>query len=206
MSTSRRFFLVGAGALITTSFVSKAVAYAERTSKPLLVTPDRIEGELFIYEDGRISLGPFILFDNEPVPTWRQRLAQETGKPIETISDAIAAGYPDLTEQELDTLLDEFGWADSWEYMRSPTARAYRLLDSLDLGLLRHRPRYTRDQNFLTFIQSFHPLDSSHVVFAQDPETERLDPVTASLLQARLVELGTGLRLVQGIYEDFQPW
>ena len=58
MSISRRFFLVGAGALITTSFVSKAVAYAERTGQPLLMTPDRIEGELFIYGDGRISLGP----------------------------------------------------------------------------------------------------------------------------------------------------
>jgi hypothetical protein len=32
MSISRRFFPVGAGSLITTSFVSKAVAYAERTS------------------------------------------------------------------------------------------------------------------------------------------------------------------------------
>ena len=75
MSVSRRFFLVGAGALITTSFVSKAVAYAERTSRPLLVTPDCTEGELFIYGDGRISLGPFSLEDNEAVPTWRENLA-----------------------------------------------------------------------------------------------------------------------------------
>jgi hypothetical protein len=201
MSISRRFFLVGAGALITTSFVSKAVAYAEQTSRPLLVTPDRIEGELFIYGDGRISLGPFSLEDNEPIPTWRQYLAQRIGRPIETRSDIIASGYPDLTEQELDTLLDGYSWADNWEYMRSPTARAYRLLHSLDLGLLRHRPGYTREENSLTFIESFHPGDSSHVVFAGVPETEMLDPVTASLLQARLVELGTGLRLVRGLYE-----
>src|SRR5215469_10142637 len=109
---SRRFFLVGAGALITTSFVSKAVAYAERTSRPLLVTPDRIEGELFIYGDGRISLGPFSLEDNEPVPTWRQYLAQMIGRPIETRSDLVASGYPDLTELELDTRLDAYSWAD----------------------------------------------------------------------------------------------
>ena len=202
MSISRRFFLVGAGALITTSFVSKAVAYAERTSRPLLVTPDRIEGELFIYGDGRISLGPFSLEDNEPIPTWRQYLAQRIGRPIESRSDIIAAGYEDLTEQELDTLLDAYDWADSWEYKRSPTARAYRLLDKLDLCLLRHRPNYTWEPNSLTFIESFHPGDSSHVVFAEDQErTETLDPVTASLLQARLVELGTGLRLVRGLYE-----
>ena len=76
MSINRRFFLVGAGALITTSFVSKAVAYAKRASQPLLVTPDRIEAERFIYGDGRISLEPFILEDNEPIPLgvsiWRK--------------------------------------------------------------------------------------------------------------------------------------
>jgi hypothetical protein len=194
---SRRFFLVGAGALITTSFVSKAVAYAERTSRPLLVTPDRIEGELFIYSDGFISLGPIRDYPPEPIPTWRQYVAQETGRPIETLSDAIAAGYRDLTEQELDTPLDAFGWQQIWECDRSPTARAYKLLDNLDLGLLRHRPGYTRKQNPLTFI----PLDISYVVSAEDRETKRLDPVTAALLQARLVELGTGLRLVRALYE-----
>jgi hypothetical protein len=202
VSISRRFFLVGAGALITKSFVSKAVAYAERTSRPLLVTPDRIEGELFIYGDGRISLGPFSLEDNEPIPTWCEYLAQRIGRPIETRSDIIAAGYEDLTEQELDTRLDAFGWEQNWRCKRSPTARAYSLLDNLDLGLLRHRPNYTWEQNSLTFIQTFNPGDCSHVVFAEDQERpETLDPVTASLLQARLVELGTGLRLVRGLYE-----
>src|SRR5262249_373672 len=138
---------------------------------------------------------------NEPAPTWRQYLAQRTGKPIETMSDVVAAGYKDLTEQELDTRLDAFGWEQNWQCERSPTARAYRLLDNLDLGLLRHRSNYTWEQNSLTFIESFHPFDCSHVVFAGDPETETLDPVTASLLQARLVELGAGLRLVRGEYE-----
>ena len=113
------------------------------------MTPDRIEGELFIYGDGRISLGPFSLEDNEPVPTWRQYLAQRIGRPIETRSDIIASGYPDLTEQELDTLLDAYGWEQNWQCKRSPTARAYSLLANLDLGLLRHRPGYTREQNSL---------------------------------------------------------
>jgi hypothetical protein len=159
----------------------------------LLVTPDRIEGELFIYGDGRISLGPFSLEDNKPVPTWREYLAQRIGRPIETRSDIIASGYPDLTEQELDTLLSAFGWEDNWQCKRSPTARAYRLLDSLDLGLLRHRPGYTREKNSLTFVTSFNPFDSSHVVFAEDQEhPETLDPVTASLLQARLSNSAQG--------------
>jgi hypothetical protein len=159
----------------------------------LLVTPDRIEGELFIYGDGRISLGPFSLEDNEPIPTWREYLAR---------SDVIGSNHGDLTEQELDTRLTAFSWEDNWQCKRSPTAQAYRLLHSLDLGLLRHRPGYTREENSLTFIETFNPADSSHVVFAEDQERpETLDLLTASLLQARLVELGTGLRLVRGLYE-----
>src|SRR3954470_3657623 len=110
MSVNRRFFLVGTGALITTSFVSKAVAYADRTSRPLLVKPDRIEDELLFYGDGRLSLGEFSLEDNEPIPTWREYLAQRIGRPVESIADVLAAGYKDLTEQELDTRLDAFGW------------------------------------------------------------------------------------------------
>ena len=44
-------------------------------------------------------------------------------------------------------------------------------------------------------------------VFVKFPEAKvhliwkTLDPVTASLLQARLIELGTGLRLVPALYE-----
>src|SRR5262249_16210047 len=122
-------------------------------------------------------------------------------KPIRTATDLVGTIYPDIPEEDFDISVDDDFWADTWEIERCPTARAYRLLDRLDLGLLRHRPGHTREQNPLTFIESFHPGDSSHVVFAEDPDTEMLDPVTASLLQARLVELGTRLRLVRGRYE-----
>ena len=201
MPLGRRFFMVGAGALITGHFVSRAVAHAKRTSRPFLVTPDRIEEELFVYDDGRISLGRYSPVATEPVPTWREYVAEQSGRPIETISDAIAAGY-DLTEEELDRRLDPFGWEQIWQCQRSPTARAYKLLDGMDLGALRHRTRYTRKQNSLLFTESFHPLDASHVVFAEDEDhPETVDLVTVSLLQARLVELGTGLRLVRTEYE-----
>ena len=42
---------------------------------------------------------------------------------------------------------------------------------------------------------------SNHIGDVEVTRMETLDPVTASLLQARLVELGTGLRLVPGLYE-----
>jgi hypothetical protein len=118
-------------------------------------------------------------------------LAQRTGKPIETISNAIASGYKDLTEQELDKRLDELGWEQNWQCERSPTARAYRLFDNLDLGLLRHRPNYTWEPNSLTFIQSFHPFDCSHVVFAEDQgtapaEVAKVDQPATTVHSARL--------------------
>src|SRR5215475_479015 len=115
MSVSRRFFLVGAGALVTAGFVSKAVAHAERTGRPLLVTPDRAEGELFVYSDGRISFGPFELEDNEPVPTWRQYLTEKFNKPIRTATDLVGTIYPDIPEEDFDISVDDDFWADTWE-------------------------------------------------------------------------------------------
>ena len=165
MSVSRRFFMIGAGALITSAFVSRAVAHAERTSQPLLITPDRLEGDLFVYGDGRISLGPFRLDDDEPVPTWREYLTRRIGQPIRTMADIVDTDYSDLSGEELDSLMDGYSWEESWEYERSPTAKAYRLLDKLDLGPLRHRPGHTRQQNPLTFIrvltQATVPMSSS---------------------------------------------
>jgi hypothetical protein len=50
MSISRRFFLIGSGAVVTSAFVKDAVRFVERRSRPLLIKPDRIETELFYYE------------------------------------------------------------------------------------------------------------------------------------------------------------
>jgi hypothetical protein len=188
--------MFGAGALITKAFVSKAVAYAGRTSRPLLVPPDTVERDLFLYQDdGLISLGEFQVVMEVPVPTWRQFFELSVGRPIETAADIeLVACMDDLREEDLDEEMDGYTWESAWEYRFSPTARAFELLEGLDLGDLKRQPGRTAWRKPLEFVEGgFHPGDDSRVVLAEDP-------VTASLLQARLIELRTGLQLVPSWY------
>ena len=65
MLQSRRGFLIGAGALLTTAFVNDARSFIHRTSQPLLASPPQVVQTLHWYgehgEDGmgcRLTLGP----------------------------------------------------------------------------------------------------------------------------------------------------
>ncbi len=192
MSFSRRFFILGAGALITKAFVSKAAAYADRTRRPLLVQPDKFERDLFIYlEDGLITLGKLQMVEEVPVPTWRQYFELSIGRRIETAEDIeFIERTNGVLEEDLDKPMNGFSWESQWEYRFGPAARAFQLLEGLDLGDLTRQPNRTAWRKPLEFVEGgFHPGDDSRVVRADDP-------VTASLLQARLIELGTGLRLL----------
>lgn len=61
---SRRSFLVGLGAIVTSGFVKDARTHARRAGRPLLIEPVRPKQTLYLYEnpaDGpkwRASLGP----------------------------------------------------------------------------------------------------------------------------------------------------
>ena len=76
MSSGRRFFLIGAGALITSGFVSKVTAHVEKMGRPLLARPDRSDYELYRLEDGLLSLGPYKHVIEVPVPSWREFLPE----------------------------------------------------------------------------------------------------------------------------------
>jgi hypothetical protein len=97
----------------------------------------------------------------------------------------------DVAEQDLDEPVPDQNWQDAWDYSWSPQARAYRLLQSLDLGPLRKRSGLRVWNGQLIFDEFLRPGDSSRVVNAEDA-------VTLSLLQARLIELGLPYRLREG--------
>jgi hypothetical protein len=92
--------------------------------------------------------------------------------------------------QELDERVDAFGWEDRWDNFAGPQARAHHLLKSLDFG--------PRDS----------PLRRAGAVFLEEfgggPGTgytwvELKDDLTASLLQARLIELRLPIDLEIGL-------
>ena len=64
--TSRRSFLLGIGALVSASFVTRVKAHVLESARPLLLEPNRAEETLYLYDqsgwDGdwkwRVSLGP----------------------------------------------------------------------------------------------------------------------------------------------------
>ena len=189
MSVSRRFFMYGAGALVTSAFAWRAAAYAERTGRPLLITPDVVEGELHWYpDDGLITLGPL-----EAMPaslTWQEYLTRYEGEVIESAADVarVQAAYGLWDDDELYQEMD-LSYPGPWD----PAANAYRLLEGLGLGPRRQPSARHGWLDGLEFVEGPCPGNSSTFVTAEDP-------VVQALLQARLIELGTGLKLVQSEY------
>ena len=112
----RRHFLIGAGALLTGSFVTRAKAFSRRSGKPLVLPPARKPEEtLYVYrlesDDGgewRVSLGPDQPFAPPP-PTWREHL-RALGHPLDTDDDIERACVEhDLPLEELDVRLNDSG-------------------------------------------------------------------------------------------------
>jgi hypothetical protein len=190
----RRSFLIGAGALLTASFVRQASAFSRKAGEPLLLPlTRRPEETLYIYLQDwndyetndyagkwRVSLGPAQL-DAPPPPTWREYL-RSSGHRLDT-DDEIAracAQNGSLTLEELDRTLDAYGWQDIWDNFTGPQAKAHHLLKKLHLGASDSNLKQEGQIIFQAFGGA--PGNSYHWV-------ELKDDLTASLLQARLVEL-----------------
>src|ERR1700746_3751986 len=111
MLQSRRGFLIGAGAVLTTAFVKDARSFIHRNNQPLL--------------------------------TWRQffireRIPHRTEREIEKIccSHSIEPG-------DFDKPMSVRYWEDWFEIEGGPLARAYHLLQKIDLGPERSSERGT---------------------------------------------------------------
>jgi hypothetical protein len=121
----RRRFLIGAGGLLTASFVRKATAFSRKVAEPLLLPPARKPEEtLYVYVQDwkdyesndyaakwRVSLGPNQPFAPPP-PTWREHL-RSLGRRLETSEDIERACIEHgLLEEELDAKVKLRGKTD----------------------------------------------------------------------------------------------
>jgi hypothetical protein len=194
----RRHFLIGAGALLTASFVNRAKAFSRKSSEPLVLSPARKPEEtLYVYRqeiwsdhggEWRVSLGPDQPFA-PPAPTWREHL-RSLGHPLET-DDEIerVCNERHLTREDLDARLTGFGWEDRWDNFAGPQAKAFHLLKDLDLGHAGSALRHAGQIIFEEFGGS--PGNSYTWV-------ELHDDLTVSLLQARLIELNLPINVAIG--------
>jgi hypothetical protein len=193
----RRRFLIGAGGLLTAAFVSQATAFSRRVREPLILPLARKPEEaLYIYQQDwsdvakwRVSLGPDQC-EAPPVPTWREYLGDE-GYALDSKADiertCLEASIP---EDNLDDLLDGFGWQDRWDNFSGPQARAYHLLKNLDLGL---PPNSKLKQAGNMIFEEFGGAPGFSYTWV-----ELKDDLTVSLLQARLIELDLPIAITVG--------
>ena len=182
---SRRGFLIGTGGLLTMAFVSDARAFIRRKEAPLLAAPPRTAHTLYWdWPDGLDE--PQLFLDDQPEviapepPTWREFLKSLDAK------DYTASGIKLRLEQigfepsQLDEEMDESWWEMHYDRISGPSAKAYRLLERIDLG-----PDLGRrgDGLHLQF------REGGGNQFDYSLHAHGSDMLALSLLQARLIDL-----------------
>jgi hypothetical protein len=194
MLKSRRGFLIGAGSLLTAAFVKDARSFISTSGHPLLAQPKQVAQTMYWYaggveeEDGYLlTLGPWTM-EPPPRPTWREFF--------------VSQGIPHQTPEQLEKLCFNWGiepgnfdkkiceryWWDRFECEDGPWAKAYRLLEKIDLGPDRASGRGP----LLEFHEGdAHPGDDTIRVNARDK-------LSLSLLQARLIDLKLPIKIVEG--------
>lgn len=181
----RRTFLVGVGGLITVPLFEQFIRFVREEGRPMLLTPSTASETLHVYppiypdEGGyAVTLGPIEL--DPPPTTWEEFLSRK-GYDLDDpeVREEIELDWsvtPDRFKEECPAHYVYREWAVS----QSPSARAFELLESLDLG-----PELKGQKNAkgrLDFFEGTAPGDCQRWV-------ECKDLVTVSLLQARLREL-----------------
>lgn len=188
MSITRRQFLLGttvtAAGVILPTFFDRAFAYFENHGEPLLIAPRDSEIELFAVshcgDDLELNLGdPFA----EPPQISIREFADRYLDGPEYYAEHWAC--EDFAAINWDTEADWDSVCDFWCRQDSPNARAYRLLENYDLGA-----NLVGDTAIgeIQFIDGPHPGSDYLGVDATDY-------LSLSLLQQRLNDLNTGIRI-----------
>ena len=195
----RRSFLIGAGSIITSAYVEKANWFLNNKNSVVpLLKSNKDTTKLFFVDQGseyelRLGSPDFGIEDL----TYRQVLDRYRGVELPE-NEPIALSqfreiYDDwgITPKMLDQSADLYDYIDEWGRKDANKAKAYDYLYGLDLF-------GSDDENGLrlgdlNFIDGCHPGNEYLAVTSHDP-------LSASLLQARLQELGqnVSVEIMQG--------
>ncbi len=194
MTISRReFFLATSGAaagFILPSYYEKVFNFVENFGEPLIVSPKHATNTLIAIDwvgDGSYELN---LGDPHAEPNFRMTLREYANRYC-----GGEQGYIDMylygedpVEVDFDSSAYERMVATAWTRIGSPMARAYKLLENLDLG-----PRLTGVDSIgeIDFIDG--PCPGNDYLAAH-----ALGLVSVSLLQQRLNDLEAGIRIEMG--------
>ena len=197
MSFTRRQFLLStvgaAGGFILPSFYARALEFVDQFREPLLEPPKRVVDEITICASlgGELNIGE----PAEQIPdmTWREFLTRYHQDSLNSLEFywGLEESQRDLApwglkESQLDDAAPSDTVLGSWGRVDSPNARAYHLLESLDLGPDLTGPKAVGGLNFLDG-----PNPGAKDYLAVTVE----DDISISLLQQRLNDLKTGIKV-----------
>jgi hypothetical protein len=185
MSISRRQFILGTAAgLILPSYYDKVFTFFENHGEPLIEVPKHADLDLYALDIGlndyQFNFGMPRL--EPPRMTIRQFAARYYGD--EDVY-RIFQGWEEDADIDWDAEMDPANVLDYWALTDSPHLKAYRLLEELDLGSDLEGGYAVGRINFIDG-----PIPGSDYIGAHTD-----DPITLSLLQKRLNELNTGIRI-----------
>ena len=185
MSISRRQFIIGtATGLILPLFYDKVFTFFENHGEPLIEIPKAFDKNLYAVDWGggivEFHLGEVAA--ESPGPMTLREYAERYFGGEQGYLDAYGE---EREESDFDEIAYESMVETTWEQRGSPMAKAYFLLENLDLG-----PDFESEDAVgqLDFVDCPNPCSSYRGV-----QTE--DPVSVSLLQKRLNDLNTGIRV-----------
>lgn len=188
----RRSFLIGSGSILTAAFVDKANWFLRNKNAvvPFAEAEDAVKKLYFVDQGGEgydLSLGTSDCAF--PEITYREWLAQykrfdlEKGRPISP--ESLKQLWEDfgMVPDELELIAEPEFYERNWIVDKSPLAAAHYYLDELDLfGGDSVNGLKAGDLEFV--------FDDRVLVGCHDVRVNSEDPITASILQARLLELG----------------
>lgn len=185
----RRSFLIGSSSILTTAYLDKANWYLRNKNAVVpLANPDEAVSEIFFVNTGYEYQ---LLFDTPemdfPELTNREALDRYGCFSVPKGSVIPLSTFKDIYDnfgirpKELDEYVQDDYFFECWARRDSNNARVYNFLYDLDLFGSKHANGLRKGD--LQFIDGYHPGNSYLSVNSNDP-------LTASLLQARLQELG----------------
>lgn len=187
MSVTRRSFLVGAGSIITASFVKDLSAFVADTRSPLLTAPAQASN--IIYYDQcedhwRLHLGEpqFEIPDPQPLIDNLRWHGHVLDTPQQIADFCEESGW---TEDDLFAPMNDWDWETQWEHNLNPEAQAFRFLSEHDIFPARGKGRR---EGKVIFEEFSNPMSCYRWV-------EVHDDFSISLLQARLNELSLGVEV-----------
>lgn len=183
MTTSRRQFIIGTAAgLILPAYYDKVLSYWENHGEALIVAPKSCEIELIAVDRGGdgLELNWGDPWEEPPAMTVREYARRYFGD--EDYFIQIREEDPDI---DLDAQMDWWDVAGTWARVDSANAKAYLLLEDLDLG-----PDFVGKNAVgeIRFIDGACP--GNDYLGVEAPSL-----VDISLLQKRLNDLSTGIRI-----------